>query len=138
MASAFSVPKACPSAWVSWARRSASSTRPSRSARVYSGKQLHAVRAGRWKLHFPHAYRSLNGRPGGTGGRPVRYTPRRIDLSLFDLENDVGESTDVKGEHPDVVARLSALAERMRDELGDGDRRGRGVRPPGRLARNGR
>ncbi len=33
----------------------------------YWGPELQAVRSGRWKLHFPHAYRSLAG-PGGHGG----------------------------------------------------------------------
>ena len=27
----------------------------------YAGADLHAIRSGPWKLHFPHAYRSLTG-----------------------------------------------------------------------------
>ena len=54
---------------------------------------------------------------------------------MFDLDNDVSESTDVKDRHPKVVARMQHLAEAMRADLGDGKRRGNGAREPGRLAR---
>jgi hypothetical protein len=74
------------------------------------------VRSGRWKLHFPHGYRSLAG-PGGSGGRPAPYEERRIELALFDLDAEPGETQDVAGEHPEVVARLQALAESARDDL---------------------
>ena len=42
-----------------------------------------------------------------------------IGLSLFDLETDPGESVNVAARHPDIVARLSRLAEPMRADLGD-------------------
>jgi arylsulfatase A-like enzyme len=38
----------------------------------YQGWTLEAVRSGKWKLHFPHGYRTLAGRPGGTGGMPTK------------------------------------------------------------------
>jgi len=100
----------------------------------YWGNELHAVRQGPWKLHFPHAYRSLDG-PGGTGGKPSRYVQRQIGLALYNLEQDPAEATDVAGAHPDVVERLKALAERARDDLGDSlqKRAGRNVRPCGRV-----
>jgi arylsulfatase A-like enzyme len=101
----------------------------------YGGGQLQAVRDRRWKLHFPHGYRTLSGRPGGTGGAPVDYEQARIGLELFDLQHDVGETTDVAAQHPDVVARLQAAAEAARADLGDSltGRTGSGVRPAGRL-----
>ncbi len=101
----------------------------------YSGGQLHAVRDRQWKLHFPHAYRTLDGRQGGTGGRPVRYSQAKIGLELFDLKNDIGESKNVADKHPDVVKRLQKLAEQARDDLGDTltKRKGKGIRGPGRL-----
>jgi arylsulfatase A len=101
----------------------------------YWGKELHAVRSGRWKLHFPHSYPTLNGRKGGSGGKPGKYDQAKIELSLFDLEEDVGEHTDVKDAHPDVVARLQALADGMRKELGDSalQKTGTEMRQPGRL-----
>ncbi len=101
----------------------------------YSGGQLHAVRDRRWKLHFPHAYRTLSGRTGGTGGIPVKYDTGRIGLELFDLKNDVGESKNVADEHPDVVRRMQQFAEQARADLGDKltKRKGSGVRPAGKL-----
>ncbi len=101
----------------------------------YWGKQLQAVRMGKWKLHFPHAYRTLAGRPGGTGGMPVPYQQAKIGLSLFDLDHDIGETTDVAGEHPEVVEKMKKLADAMRAELGDSStkQKGSGVRQPGRL-----
>jgi len=92
----------------------------------YWGSDLHAVRMGRWKLHYPHKYQTLGGRPGGTGGKPVPYETAEIGLSLFDLENDPGETTNVIDQHPEVVARIDKLAEAMRQELGD---EARGMKP---------
>ena len=101
----------------------------------YAGGQLQAVRDRRWKLHFPHRYRTLNGREGGTGGSPVPYDNAEIGLSLFDLTNDPGETVDVKDRYPEVLARLQAAAEAARADLGDtlNHRKGTGVRPVGRL-----
>ncbi len=99
----------------------------------YYGPQLHAMRMGRWKLHFPHDYRTLSGRKGGTGGIPVNYDQAQIELSLYDLENDIAESTDVKDKHPEVVAKMQQLADAMRADLGDGKNAGKGRREPGRL-----
>lgn len=120
----------------------------------YSGGELQAVRSGRWKLHFPHDYLTVDG-PPGSGGKPANfanmkpkaieesgiqgiasrhgYTVARIGLSLFDLSNDPGESHDVSAEHPEQVAALSAMADRFRDDLGDSGKGmiGRGVRPSG-------
>ena len=106
---------------------------PQEAYYFYYGSQLQAIRQGKWKLHFPHNYRTLNGRKGGTGGIPVNYDSAKIDLALFDMENDIGETTDVKDKHPDVVTKLQALAAKMRKDLGDGKNRGSGRRMPGRL-----
>ena len=101
----------------------------------YWSRHLQAIRSGPWKLHFPHAYRTLNGRKGGTGGKPVRYGQGRTGLALYNLDKDIGEKNNVAADHPDVVKRLKALAEKARKELGDSatKQRGEGVREPGRL-----
>ena len=100
----------------------------------YWGRHLQAVRSGKWKLHFPHQYRSLDG-PAGSGGMPSQYIQRSIDLALFDLETDRSETTDVAAQNPDVVARLEALANEARAVLGDSatEQRGSGLREPGRV-----
>jgi arylsulfatase A-like enzyme len=102
----------------------------------YYGRELQAVRMGRWKLHFPHKYRTMAGRPGGTGGTPNPYSQAEIGLSLFDLENDIGETTNVADQHPEIVAAIKQLADAQRAELGDSAKKitGSGNREPGRLA----
>lgn len=107
---------------------------PHEALYFYWGRELQAIRSGRWKLHFPHEYRTLVGEPG-SGGEPGPYRQAKIGLALFDLRDDVGESTDVAADHPDVVERLSALADMARAELGDTatGATGAGVRRPGRL-----
>ena len=90
---------------------------PQEAYYLYYGNQLQAVRQGKWKLHFPHGYRTMAGKPGGTGGIPTRYSQAKIGLSLFDLEKDVGESKDLSKEHPDVVKRLSALGDSFNKDL---------------------
>lgn len=99
----------------------------------YWGRELHAIRSGKWKLHFPHTYRTLAGKPGGRDGQPAPYANARTELALFDLEADVGEATDVAEKHPDVVEKLKRLAELARDDLGDAltKREGKGVRAAG-------
>lgn len=108
---------------------------PHESYFFYWDRHLQAVRSGKWKLHFPHPYRSLGRRPGGKDGEPADYSQARTELALFDLENDIGEKKNVASEHPEIVARLKKLAEAMRADLGDSATRqeGSGVRPAGRL-----
>ncbi|MGB2863319.1 MAG: sulfatase, partial [Sedimentisphaerales bacterium] len=101
----------------------------------YRGFALEAVRSGKWKLHLPHSYRTLAGRQGGTGGQPAKYEQGKIGQALFDLENDIGEQHDVSARHPAIVKRLMALADEMRQDLGDSNKKmtGQNRRPPGHL-----
>ena len=100
----------------------------------YWGTELHAIRSGKWKLHLPHPYRSLE--RAGHDGIPGKYVQKTIALSLFDLDKDPGESIDVAERNPDVVDKLQKLAERAREDLGDSltKREGKNVRQPGRTA----
>jgi arylsulfatase A len=101
----------------------------------YWNQELQGIRSGRWKLHLPHTYTSLDGKPGGESGKPALYVQKRIEQSLFDLKTDSGETTDVVEQHPDVEARLLQYAEEAREDLGDSltKRVGKNVREPGRL-----
>ena len=108
---------------------------PQEAYYFYYGKQLQAIRSGKWKLHFPHAYRTMAGRPGGKDGIPTDYSQAKIGLSLFNLGKDIGETTDVKDRHPKVLAKLLELGQAMREELGGQGQKGSGQREPGRLAK---
>lgn len=100
----------------------------------YYGGELQAVRDRQYKLHLPHSYRTLAGRPAGTGGKPTRYEQQRIGQELFDLKNDPGETKNMAAEYPEVVSRLLGVADKARADLGDKltKTKGLGVRPPGR------
>ena len=88
----------------------------------YSFVHLQAVRSGKWKLVLP---------------RPAKpkwtlWSARLIDavdeLSLYDLEADLGETTNVAKQNPDEVARLLKLVEKGREEIGDYNVIGKGAR----------
>ena len=97
----------------------------------YGDGQLQAMRSGPWKLQFPHVARSMKGQPPGRGGVPGKYRDIAVDLELYDLDSDVGETRNLASERPEVVARLQGLADAMRASLGDRLRRRAGteVRP---------
>ena len=100
----------------------------------YHGSKLEAVRSGKWKLHFEHSYRAMTGE-AGTGGRGAGQTKAKIELSLFDLDNDIGETRNVADENPEVVERLKKLGDKMRAELGDELQKvtGNDIREPGKV-----
>lgn len=129
---------------------------PHEAIYFYAGEELQAVRAGDWKLHVAHEYLTPAG-PPRSDGKPANFEnmkPEGMDVSgirgiasrhgykvektpaaLYDLRSDPGETQDVAAGHPDIVRRLQELAEKARADLGDAltDRKGSGVRPPGRL-----
>jgi arylsulfatase A-like enzyme len=89
----------------------------------YHMDQLQAVRDSRWKLHLSLANKSTN----------LRDDTASSDTRLYDLDNDIGETTNVAASNPGVVARLEALAELARKDLGDRGRAGANERPVGRV-----
>ncbi len=100
----------------------------------YMLNEFQAIRAGRWKLHFPHAYRSLKSLPG-KDGQPGPYVAKTTGYELYDLETDAIESSNVANLHPDVVERLKKLGDNARKDLGDSTTKqtGESRRQPGRL-----
>ncbi len=97
-----------------------------REAHYYYWKyELQAVRSGPWKLALRPQDYSLGMKTGGV------KTP---GLRLYNLDTDIGERTNVTAQHPDVVARLKALADKEAATLCDDSSQGPGVRPPGRVA----
>ncbi|MEO8028135.1 MAG: sulfatase [Bryobacteraceae bacterium] len=70
---------------------------------------------GHWKLHLPHAYRTLV--QAGNDGAAGKYRQDQIGLSLFDMEADPHETTNVLEKYPEVAARMRAFAESHRREF---------------------
>ncbi|MBX7211072.1 MAG: sulfatase [Verrucomicrobiaceae bacterium] len=103
----------------------------------YETNALQAVSSGdgKWKLQLPHTYRTLNGRPGGTGGIPAKYENMKIEKAeLYDLYTDIAESRNLAGKNSEMQGRLEACAEKIRAELGDAltKREGTGTREAGK------
>jgi arylsulfatase A len=100
-------------------------TSPHDALFYFNALKLEAVRAGPWKLAIA---------PQGTGmpkgaAQPVPHTGPR----LYNLDADIGETTDVAARNPEVVARLQKLVQQMDADLGVAGK-GPGVRPPDRVA----
>jgi arylsulfatase A len=70
---------------------------------------------GRWKLHLPHQYRTLV--EPGKDGKAGKYRQASIGLSLFDMEKDPLETTNVLDQYPEVAARLEGFAEQHRRQF---------------------
>jgi len=86
----------------------------------YKQNELHGIRQGKWKMYFPHTYRTLNGREGGKGGFPVDYEYNTIEnIELYNLEEDISETQNVANENPEVVEKMKKLANDFRKKLGD-------------------
>ncbi|MGD9723512.1 MAG: sulfatase [Pirellulales bacterium] len=103
----------------------------------YADNELQAVSSGPLKLYLPHTYRTLGGRPGGSGGVPVAYEQRTLNQpELYDVVADISETKDIAAQRPDDVRRLLEIAERARADLGDSltKRTGSGMREAGRIS----
>ncbi len=101
----------------------------------YGNNQLQGMRSGKWKLIFPHKYRTLAGRRGTADGLPIDYETLESGLELYDLSTDIGETTNLADQHPEVIARLQEMADGIRAELGDSLRKipGKANREPAKL-----
>ncbi|MBF0246415.1 MAG: sulfatase [Planctomycetes bacterium] len=74
-------------------------TSPHEAFYYYHCGTLEAIRSGDWKLHFSKQGEKL--------------------CALYDLAADIGETTDLSENHPEIVKRLSALGYSIRQRLGD-------------------
>ena len=102
----------------------------------YRTNELHAVRHKKWKFYVPHTYRSLNGKAGTDDGYPIPYEMKKIETpALFNLETDPKEMYDVVSEYPELVLKISKIADSIRGILGDRltGIKGSEVRPVGRV-----
>ena len=83
----------------------------------YMGNRLEAVRKGKWKLHVSRELRAHQ--QTGIVSQAVIDENAGTVPGLFDLESDIGETTNVYDNYPDIVADLSALAQACRVDIGD-------------------
>jgi arylsulfatase A len=102
---------------------------PREAQYYFSGNRLEAVRSGPWKLAIAPQNENT--------GKPRKEKPaekKPFTPILYNLAADIGETTDVSAEHPDVVKRLQTLVAKMDADLGKTGQ-GPGVRPPARAAK---
>ncbi len=76
---------------------------------------LEGVLMSKWKLHRAHGYTHIT--QPGVDGAPGKTQTLQLAASLFDLEADPGEATDVAAAHPDIVKQMQALASAHETEL---------------------
>jgi len=98
---------------------------PDESFYYYNCENLQAVRMGNWKLHLPR-----------TAAQVPFWEKNKAFINLeapvlYDLGADPGETTDVAKQHPELVSRLTAVAEEARGDLGEYLERGSGQRSTG-------
>jgi len=93
----------------------------------YQGYRLQAVRSGPWKLALEPQVYSM-----GFKEDAEHHGEQQPGLRLYNLATDVGETTDVSAQHPDIVKKLKALADQESATLCNGAAKP-GVRPPGRV-----
>ena len=86
----------------------------------YFRDQLQAVRCGKFKLHLTRKTRPRNNKK-----------PQDIPAKLYDLNADIAEKNNIAEKNPNVVNRLLALAEKAKEDLGHGNRKGANQRPAG-------
>src|SRR5262249_18752375 len=63
------------------------------------------------------------------------YRVEKLELSLYNLRDDPGETRNVASAHPEIVARLQKLVDAARADLGDSltGAKGANVRPCGEV-----
>ena len=99
----------------------------------YWGAELHAVRARQVEAAPAAPVSVARVRRQRWHSRQVR--PARARAVALRPRADVGETTNVLAQHPDVVKQLMEYVERAREDLGDSltKRVGKNVRPAGKM-----
>jgi len=96
---------------------------------------LNAVRRGDWKLQFAHRSRSYKNVKPGMDGLPGPTNNIDVGQELYNLRDDIGETTDLSAKYPKIVKELEKMGELACEKFGDQitGRVGSEVRQPGRL-----
>jgi arylsulfatase A-like enzyme len=95
----------------------------------YLRVHLQAVRQGKWKLHLTRDAKPIGAAPF-SNNRHIGPEDRVgfKEPFLVDLDEDLGETSNVAAKNPAVVEKLLKLAQQMREDLGDYDRVGKNMR----------
>lgn len=81
----------------------------------YRQNELFGVRYGKWKLYFPHTYRTMQGQRPGANGLPGKYKMVALEeIELYNVEADLSETNNVAAQHPEVVSEIRLLANGIR------------------------
>jgi arylsulfatase A len=91
----------------------------------YQGTTLQAVRSGSWKL-------AITPQSIGMGMKERPDDLMSKEPRLYNLDEEIGEITNLADKHPEVVARLQKLIDGMVADIGSGQP-GPGVRPAGEV-----
>lgn len=95
----------------------------------YQHDCLRAVRSGKWKLMLPHTEPEKGSIAKQWSSHVLPADAVRIQKAqLYDLNADIGETTDVSGENPEVVSELWKLAKWAQNDIGDHDHFGANAR----------
>ena len=87
----------------------------------YRTNSLEAVRMDDWKLVLPHPGRTYENFEEGMNGYPGKVDENfAVKQGLYDLRRDPGERYDVQNQFPDIMKALQTLADKAREDLGDG------------------
>ncbi len=76
----------------------------------FSGYQLQAVRKGPWKLAIMPQNETM--------GRPVAPDAQTDAPRLYNLDQDIGEKTNLAATHPEIVKELRTLGDTIMAEIG--------------------
>lgn len=86
----------------------------------FSGNRIEAIRAGKWKLILPHGYVTVD--VPGIGGKIGSHKKSKIGLSLFDLNADPAEKTNLADKYPEVVSQLRTAIMNKQKEIDENKR----------------
>ena len=100
-----------------------SKTSPREAHYYFKGYALEAVRQGAWKLAIAPQIETM--------GRGVSDDAKGKEPRLYNLDQEISERTNVAAQNPEIVAKLTALAEKMKTDIGKPD--GPASRPAGKV-----
>lgn len=95
----------------------------------YQHRALRAVRMGDWKLHLPHSAADRKNE-GASWQRHIAEKDRPFinKPTLYNLKEDIGETTNLAAEHPKIIQKLMQQISFISEDLGYHDKIGKNSR----------